>query len=47
MTYPISTIFLIIYFALVALADFGVYTVSNIVMGIVALVIAIALIARK
>jgi uncharacterized membrane protein (DUF485 family) len=47
MTYAISTIALVIYFALVALAAFGVWVASNTIMGIVALVIAIALLARK
>lgn len=47
MTYAISTIGFIIYFALVALADFRVWTAPSELMGLVAAVIAIALVARK
>lgn len=43
----VSNIGFIIYFALVALADFAIWTAPTVVMGVVAAVIAIALIARK
>lgn len=47
MNYAISTLALIVYFILVALAAFSLWAAPAVVMGIVALVIAIALIVGK
>lgn len=47
MTYSISTIGMIVYFALVALADFSIWAAPAVLMGLVAAVIAIALVARR
>lgn len=45
--YAVSTIALIIYFFLVGISYLGIYTAPAIVLGIVALVIAIALLVRR
>jgi len=47
MPYAISTIFLIIYFALIALADFAIWVAPGLLVGVVAAIIGVALVARK